>query len=94
METLDLVAVLHSSHKGSGKNRSRRKLYASAMPSLDKCIGGMQTPRWPGASGQLRVNARRPAVSELIVRFGQAKASFSLGGDKMALQWDQSVLGQ
>jgi hypothetical protein len=45
-----------------------------------------------GASGQLRVNARRPAVSELIMRFGPAKASFSLGGDKMALQWDQSVL--
>src|SRR6478736_5427323 len=92
METLDLVAVLHSSHKGSWKYRSRRKLYASAMPSLDKCIGGMETPRWLGASGQLRVNARRPAVSELIMRFGPAKASFSLGGDKMALQWDQSVL--
>jgi hypothetical protein len=42
---------------------------------LDKCIGGMETPRWLGASGQLRVNARRPAVSELIVRFGPAKAS-------------------
>ena len=33
-------------------------------------------------------------VSELIVRFGPAKASFNLGGDKMAFQWDQSVLGQ
>jgi hypothetical protein len=33
-------------------------------------------------------------VSELIARFGRAKASFSLGGDKMAFQWDQSVLGQ
>ena len=64
------------------------------MPSLEKCIGGMETPRWLGASGQLRVNARRPAVSELIARFGPAKASFSLGGDKMAFQWDQSVLGQ
>jgi hypothetical protein len=33
-------------------------------------------------------------VSELIARFGPAKASFSLGGDKMVFQWDQSVLGQ
>jgi hypothetical protein len=33
-------------------------------------------------------------ISEVIARFGPAKASVSLGGDKMAFQWDQSVLGQ
>ena len=33
-------------------------------------------------------------VSELIARFGPAKASINLGGDKMAFQWDRSVLGQ
>jgi hypothetical protein len=33
-------------------------------------------------------------VSEVISRFGPPKASFSVGGGKMAFQWDQSVLGQ
>jgi len=33
-------------------------------------------------------------ISEAIARVGPAKASVSLGGDRMAFQWDQSVLGQ
>ncbi len=34
------------------------------------------------------------SVSEAISRFGPPKASFGMGGGKMAFQWDQSVLGQ
>jgi hypothetical protein len=63
METLDLVTVLHPSRKGSGEYRSRRKMSAFAMPSLEICIGGIETPQVGGCErateGRTRADRQR-----------------------------------